>query len=42
MSAVAPQTVAAGTQQYAECIAASRRIRWDIDLDVLRGRGSGG
>lgn len=26
------------TQRYARCIAASRRIRWDIDADVIRGR----
>ncbi len=26
------------TQRYARCIAASRRIRWDIDQDVIRGR----
>lgn len=26
------------TQRYARCIAASRRIRWDIDRDVIRGR----
>ncbi|TWO71796.1 hypothetical protein FN976_08485 [Caenimonas sedimenti] len=26
------------TEQYAKCIAASRRIRWDIDRDVIRGR----
>ena len=26
------------TGQYAKCIAASRRIRWDIDADVIRGR----
>lgn len=25
-------------QRYARCIAASRRVRWDIDHDVLRGR----
>jgi len=24
--------------RYAKCIAASRRIRWDIDADVIRGR----
>lgn len=29
-----PQT----TQRYAKCIEASRRIRWDIDRDVIRGR----
>jgi len=26
------------TQRYAKCIAASKRIRWDIDRDVIRGR----
>jgi len=26
------------TQRYARCIAASKRIRWDIDADVIRGR----
>ncbi|CAG2147809.1 hypothetical protein CUPL110328_16560 [Cupriavidus plantarum] len=26
------------TQRYARCIAASRRIRWDIDQDVIRQR----
>lgn len=26
------------TAQYAKCIAASRRIRWDIDRDVIRAR----
>ncbi len=25
-------------QRYARCIAASRRVRWDIDHDVIRGR----
>ena len=38
-----PGTVAAGgdsiTQRYARCIEASRRVRWDIDGDVIRGRG---
>ena len=24
--------------RYARCIAASRRVRWDIDADVIRGR----
>ncbi|MDH5255044.1 MAG: hypothetical protein OEW72_03925 [Gammaproteobacteria bacterium] len=28
-----------GISRYAKCIAASRRIRWDIDADVIRGRG---
>jgi hypothetical protein len=26
------------TARYARCIAASKRIRWDIDEDVIRGR----
>jgi len=26
------------TQRYAKCIAASKRVRWDIDYDVFRGR----
>jgi hypothetical protein len=26
------------TARYARCIAASKRIRWDIDADVIRGR----
>ncbi len=26
------------TEQYAKCIAASKRIRWDIDRDVIRAR----
>jgi hypothetical protein len=26
------------TERYARCIEASRRIRWDIDRDVIRGR----
>ena len=28
----------ASTDRYAQCIAASRRIRWEIDRDVIRGR----
>jgi hypothetical protein len=28
----------ATTERYARCIAASKRIRWDIDDDVIRGR----
>ena len=31
----APQSA---TQRYARCIEASKRIRWDIDRDVIRGR----
>jgi len=26
------------TARYAKCIEASRRVRWDIDKDVIRGR----
>ncbi|MGF6743780.1 hypothetical protein [Paraburkholderia atlantica] len=26
------------TSRYAKCIAASKRVRWDIDRDVIRGR----
>lgn len=26
------------TERYAKCIEASRRVRWDIDRDVIRGR----
>jgi len=26
------------TEQYAACVGASKRVRWDIDRDVLRGR----
>jgi hypothetical protein len=31
-------THADATDRYARCIAASKRIRWDIDEDVIRGR----
>jgi hypothetical protein len=31
-------TPARTTQRYAKCIEASKRIRWDIDRDVIRGR----
>jgi hypothetical protein len=26
------------TERYAKCIEGSKRIRWDIDKDVIRGR----
>jgi hypothetical protein len=26
------------TDRYARCISASKRVRWDIDYDVIRGR----
>ena len=29
---------AAGSSRYARCIRASKRVRWDIDKDVFRGR----
>jgi len=35
---LAAETADAVTQRYAKCIAASRRVRWDIDHDVIRGR----
>jgi hypothetical protein len=31
-------TIAEDTDRYARCIAASKRVRWEIDRDVLRGR----
>jgi hypothetical protein len=30
--------VASPTERFARCIAASKRVRWDIDADVIRGR----
>src|SRR4051794_31130866 len=30
--------LSADTDQFARCIAASKRVRWDIDQDVIRGR----
>src|ERR1700719_677621 len=27
-----------GSERYARCIESSRRVRWDIDEDVIRGR----
>jgi len=39
MKAVQHESSKTSTQQrYAKCIEVSRRIRWDIDRDVLRGR----
>jgi hypothetical protein len=32
------QAVSATTARYAKVIEVSKRIRWDIDLDVIRGR----
>jgi len=31
-------TISQQTDRYARCIAASKRVRWDIDDDVIRGR----
>jgi hypothetical protein len=31
-------TIPIQTEQYAQCVDASKRVRWDIDRDVLRGR----
>ena len=28
----------AESDRYARCVAASRRVRWDIEADVVRGR----
>jgi hypothetical protein len=33
-----PADPAALSARYAQCIAASKRVRWDIELDVIRGR----
>jgi hypothetical protein len=33
-----PSNAARQTARYARCISASKRVRWDIDLDVIRGR----
>ena len=38
MSAAAIGLANPVTQRYAKCVAASKRVRWDIDLDVIRGR----
>ena len=32
------ETSSAETKRYARCINASKRINWDIDDDVIRGR----
>jgi hypothetical protein len=34
----ATATIASDTRRYARTIEASKRVRWDIDRDVLRGR----
>ena len=33
-----PQAYDVNTEAYAKCIEGSKRIRWDIDKDVLQGR----
>jgi hypothetical protein len=33
-----PGVAGANGEQYAQCVAASKRVRWDIDADVFRGR----
>jgi hypothetical protein len=32
------ETLLTPTERYARCVAASRRVRWDIEADVIRGR----
>ena len=34
-------TLAIRTEKYASCVDASKRVRWDIDRDVIRGRDFG-
>ena len=34
-----PATIAHPKKEYAKCVEASKRVRWDIDRDVFRGRG---
>jgi hypothetical protein len=34
-----PKTYEIDTRRYARCIEVSKRVRWDIDRDVIRGRG---
>lgn len=38
MNAVAAAFATPATHRYARCIEVSKRVRWDIDADVLRGR----
>lgn len=33
-----PRDFAADADRYAKCVAASKRVRWEIDRDVIRGR----
>ena len=39
MQTTTPIAIPTDTARYARCIDASRRVRWDIDRDVIRGRG---
>ena len=32
------QSAASATARYAKCIEVSKRVRWDIERDVIRGR----
>jgi len=38
-STAVPTAIPTDSARYARCIDASRRVRWDIDRDVIRGRG---
>ena len=38
MNQILPTTTTAADARYARCIAASKRVRWDIDADVIQGR----
>ncbi len=38
MAAVAPIANQQDSSRYARCIDISKRVRWDIDRDVIRGR----
>ena len=38
MNEIPSSDAARDSSRYARCIAASKRVRWDIDADVLRGR----
>ena len=38
MQTATMETMNPTSQRYAKCIAASKRIRWDIERDVIRGR----
>ncbi len=35
---VPTEAVPTATERYARCVAASRRVRWEIDADVIRGQ----